>query len=1644
MSREQLSSILRQAQGPAIDLSVVLSDLLAVIFRQRLQPLDPDYVTPSGCRALLSRRPEIGVLLQEAILKQECDQILSSDLLLFEDAHLQSCGPLSPSDTALARDIEEFICNQKPILSHHAQNETRMPLWTEHSSRDDRQQYAAFIADLKIPRVGHNTACFLLHDLNRPSGTFLQQWRLDQVFQAGHRCMLINGAGTGKTRLLLEGLSTRWGLYLPCFVEPVGPGACDLRDSLLDISLMLATSETTAQAPNASLSAEDAEYTRRTIAQILLSRLIIFEEYLRRVDDLNLRMRWLMFQLFPNFPDCHDMFANCCTLMSAHDATPEYIDGRIADTILKIRSLLGPDEPIYCVVDDVQNAHSRPAGNSTMLQQIISTWDRYEGLTFVLAGQPFELDQYRSPDTPEYRLWTDMGSFDGDEAHRAFVRRYLPPDLASTEVMEKLLIRVSLWLRGRYSITTYFIYCLLVAGFQNPHTLLTSYVRMHHGIQPADGPKLMNTMLRDDYDLLVGGHNRYDPATTLPRDPQAWSSAQTVLHRLIALGQDTVRLRGDCLHLVARKFATFADADGSEVVVCEPYSVFPLAYLLFRRWGPLNGYLSTSAASALRMPPHHPSFHLASITLLLLALNGDRKLCDIFAFAEPIPEWALQTCKLVRLTRSQEGTELHAVPYSTPFPQREAEDAWATESPDWLQHTSAEPFCVASGFSRADLLFVIQLAKGDVFYVALKIVLKNKDVGVSTEHIRLCLNSLASDRLFQDSNSIERLSLDLRTPIVGSGQPRMLPMEVDALPEDPSSEPRAILRMDVLQKVSESVPWKATRSRILAALIDRRKQLMAQDILRLALEEQLDPATVLSELLTMFCCEGLQPADPEYVSESACQALLQESIEVRSLLEETIHRQNCQSLWEYFVRSFAKDSFQPQKPRSASDQAIDDRIRDFERTYGQVVANYARGEGDPYPAWEPPDGPFETPRAYVDFVNALGLPCPSGNTPNLLLHELGNSSRAESQSARLDSIYRPGHHTVFVNTPGTGKTRLLLEGLCRSWGLYITCSVRAPGLGACDMTGELKTTDFWNLPPGTTSQLLRTDIAASNADIARELADRILLARLTIFRVYLENLTSSSDVGLQRKRWLALQLSSFAVLGHDVFPTLAKQLRIRGTTPGFIQHRITDTLLKIRTIVGRDAPIFCVLDDATLLLGFRAAAFGESTALQAILNSWEKYDDLTLLVCGVPFDIHSAATEGGKSYRVCTNTGMFDQAGEQAAYAERYIPPELLSTRAGKKLVTRICLWCRGRYRTTAMIINCLLLSRFVNPHTVLTACVASFAMIEPSDSPVEMDDAVRARCHRLPHLSPRGFAVLGGATGHEAVINEPFYIFPTVDLLFCKFPLVEGFLPATIATSMTSRPVHQGIHLAIVPLLLLACKEARKVCDLFELAYPRPPWANQTCRLVRVTRPRGDGGDLRTMPFETSWPEDGFDERWATESAAWLQLRIDMPEPFCVAAEFSHADLMFNLQLEDGAVLLVVLKFIIKNEHIAVTTQDFEHCVAQLAPDRLFHGVAGSSADQQHQLSGLATSLDGVGTPFVLRVVATFPDRTDIGTIPQDGQPYPVGMLNLKLLQDVSERVTYRSVLRRLHHPLITRRRVKMVGYEVPRVWTDDTLLSE
>ena len=272
---------------------------------------------------------------------------------------------------------------------------------------------------------------------------------------------------------------------------------------------------------------------------------------------------------------------------------------------------------------------------------------------------------------------------------------------------------------------------------------------------------------------MVGTIGRYDPAQILSQgrhpivdmsirssfpDLQAWSSAQTALNRLMTLGQDAVHFAEYCVQLVSLEFATFTRPDASEVVVNEPLFVFPVADVLFHRWGPAYGFLSSSAASGLRHQPVHKSFHIAAVPLLLLALQGHMRLCDILSFPDPAPQWAEQACKLVRLTPSVNGRELRAVPYTTSFPAQNSGGPWAIESPEWLENLAPGPFCIASDFSHADLLFAVQLTDGRAFYVALTILLKNRFVDVPVDSIQRVLHSELLERA--DAAGLEELPHD--------------------------------------------------------------------------------------------------------------------------------------------------------------------------------------------------------------------------------------------------------------------------------------------------------------------------------------------------------------------------------------------------------------------------------------------------------------------------------------------------------------------------------------------------------------------------------------------------------------------------------------------------------------------------------------------------------------------------------------------------------------------------------------------------------------------------------------------------------------------------------------------------------------------
>ena len=121
-----------------------------------------------------------------------------------------------------------------------------------------------------------------------------------------------------------------------------------------------------------------------------------------------------------------------------------------------------------------------------------------------------------------------------------------------------------------------------------------------------------------------------------------------------------------------------------------------------------------------------------------------------------------------------------------------------------------------------------------------------------------------------------------------------------------------------------------------------------------------------------------------------------------------------------------------------------------------------------------------------------------------------------------------------MNTSGSGKTRLLLEGLIRYWGFYFTTvpGVGVEQLGSVDVYNTINTEipgtkGFDPDPSSRTTEQDRRGAFESNHLIAKRRIHQNLIARIIIFEWFLktarEKLPNASADSL-RERWLYLSV----------------------------------------------------------------------------------------------------------------------------------------------------------------------------------------------------------------------------------------------------------------------------------------------------------------------------------------------------------------------------------------------------------------------------------------------------------------------------------------------------------------------------------------
>ena len=305
-----------------------------------------------------------------------------------------------------------------------------------------------------------------------------------------------------------------------------------------------------------------------------------------------------------------------------------------------------------------------------------------------------------------------------------------------------------------------------------------------------------------------------------------------------------------------------------------------------------------------------------------------------------------------------------------------------------------------------------------------------------------------------------------------------------------------------------------------------------------------------------------------------------------------------------------------------------------------------------------------------------------------------------------------------MNTSGSGKTRLLLEGLCDYWGFYFTSLVDSSLLGSSDVQNSIRS--YIPDSPGFRTTLPPVDSSnhkialQTNRDHANRIFSRLFLARLFIFDLFVQIMKQlrSSELGelqatVYRRRWLLLQLQPSLLHSQvwDIFDELVGKLS--PASESFVNGMTKTLLIRIRKRLTEmpdspqhhpsdtsQTPLFCVLDEAQYAATQHSNAFKSDTGnaprpiLREIVKAWETQSSghgifMVVAGTGISKDVVDQAMASAimkeSKYRWCSDTGAFDDLDEQRRYVERYLPPSLLLSNSGMRLIRRIGYWLRGR-----------------------------------------------------------------------------------------------------------------------------------------------------------------------------------------------------------------------------------------------------------------------------------------------------------------------------------------------------------------------------
>ncbi|KAG5333545.1 hypothetical protein C0989_005489 [Termitomyces sp. Mn162] len=408
----------------------------------------------------------------------------------------------------------------------------------------------------------------------------------------------------------------------------------------------------------------------------------------------------------------------------------------------------------------------------------------------------------------------------------------------------------------------------------------------------------------------------------------------------------------------------------------------------------------------------------------------------------------------------------------------------------------------------------------------------------------------------------------------------------------------------------------------------------------------------------------------------------------------------------------------------------------------------------------------------VEKVNLSSFPEMYG-PPSMLFHELGSFQDDSVLRERVQRLFRKGHDTFLVNASATGKTRLLYEGLCQHWGLYITSHADEGEARALQTTLDGRIYDeedlVRNLPHK--SALGFDSILARNREIANRHFSAVLLAHLLILKDFLKACNVDKRIEeIHKRRWLLAQLAYRNLDSSDPFREIL--VAVESEPLEFISEQLSKVIKDIRILLPesvRTDGLFIVIDEANVAVQeiwfSDSRDSGRYPALKEIIRSWRDhlalFEDELKSLRATFHHFHKNGPRGdGHRIRVLLMAQKLrsDTFSHFFLHLLRRLQEQKLSSSAfgtgagqGKLFLfdikTTNVLDCR--YRLTASLVAMLLMDGMVHPHGVLNEYVQTLTGFATFDAETVKHISEEGPCIIKKFFSNIGSIVRGEKMGY-------------------------------------------------------------------------------------------------------------------------------------------------------------------------------------------------------------------------------------------------------------------------------------------------------